>query len=365
MISRSSHVVVVGGGIIGTAVAYVLARSRIRVTLVEPDAFGAHASGKNPGNLNPILNASPSMIPFALDSFRRHLVLAEELAALGCERYALEPVQRILVALDETDCEKLESLSRLFDGREGFSARLLDSKALREREPRLSAEVLLGLLVLGNMSVDSRALTRTLAEGAERLGAELRRGRVRALATTDGRVKAVGLEGDEIPCDAVVLATGPWVAETQAWLGVTLPIEPVKGQMLKMRLPGAPLAYDFSHGAISLYRRGKDEVWVGVTTEKAGPDESLTREGLQILRAGAERIMPEMARATLIEHCASVRPQAPSGLPILGRAPGCENAYVANGGGTKGVLLGPAIAQAIHDLLLTGRTPLSHGFQAV
>ena len=63
MIAPSSHVVVVGGGIIGCAVAFALARSGLRITLVEPDPFGAHASGNNPGNLNPFLNTPPALVP--------------------------------------------------------------------------------------------------------------------------------------------------------------------------------------------------------------------------------------------------------------------------------------------------------------
>jgi glycine oxidase len=89
-----------------------------------------------------------------------------------------------------------------------------------------------------------------------------------------------------------------------------------------------------------------------------GLDETPTEQGRAYLMAGAIQILPDMARASLLEHCASVRPQGPSGLPIVGETPGWDNVYVANGGGIKGVLLSMGIAQAIHDLLLAGRSAL-------
>jgi glycine oxidase len=94
-------------------------------------------------------------------------------------------------------------------------------------------------------------------------------------------------------------------------------------------------------------------------------DETPTSAGREHLLAGAARIFPDMARAILLEHCAAVRPQGPSGLPVVGKAPAWDNVYVANGGGIKGILLCTGIAQAIHDLLLVGSTRLLPEFQAV
>lgn len=358
MIAKSAHVVVIGGGAVGCAAAFTLARSGVRVTLVEPDPFGAHASGKNPGNLNPILNAPPSLVPFALESFRRHLALVDELSRLGCRRYAMEPVQRILLAFDASEERRLLEVTRAFEGQNGFSARPVEPKALRTLEPRLSGDVRSGLLVLGNMSVDARALTGALADGAMRLGAAFVRGRVRDLDTAAGKVTGLRIDGGAVPCDAVVLATGPWVDEPRRWLGFSLPIEPVKGQMLRMRLPGEGLRHDLSHGDIALYRRGDGEIWVGVTKEPGHLDEMPTEDGRAQLMAGAARLLPAMERARLLEHCAAARPQGPAGLPIVCNAPGWDNVLVANGGGIKGILLCTGMAQAVCDLLLLGHTEM-------
>lgn len=355
MNSTPEHVVVVGGGVTGCAVAYRLARAGIRVTLIERDAPGSHASGKNAGNLNPVFMAPPALVPFALESFRLHEVLARELAAAGCPPYAMEPVRRILLAFNDHEAGEFENVARLFEGRAGFSTRLLDTGELHSLEPRISPEAGCGLLMEGNLSVDSRTLVLSLTEGAVKSGATYLRGDVTQMKTSNGRVTTVQTATGEIVCDAVVLATGPWTAGTAQWLGLSLPVKPLKGEMLRMKLPGDGLRFDLTHGPVSLYRRGNDEAWVGVTQEEAGMDETPTEKARDYLLASAVRILPEIVDAELIEHTASLRPMTPDGLPIVMRAEGWENVFVANGGGQKGVLLCTGIAEKIHDLLLTPR----------
>ncbi len=355
MIPKSSRVVVVGGGVVGCAVAFRLAQAGAHVTLIERDSFGLHASGKNAGNLNPIFMAPPSLVPFALESYRLHTTLAGELASLGCAPYAMEPVRRILLAFDETEKEEFENIARLFEARDHFSTRLLDGRELRSMEPRIADEVRAGLLMEGNLSLDGHALTNALADGSARLGATMIRACVKQLKTESRRVIAVQTENGEIACDAIVLATGPWIADTEQWLGLSLPVTALKGQMLRMKLPGEGLHFDITHGMVSLYRRRNNEAWVGVTQEDAGMDETPTDEARHYLQREAARIMPEMAQAELLEHTASLRPMTPAGLPIIEQAVGWENVFVANGGGAKGVLLCTGIASAIRDLILTKR----------
>ncbi len=128
--------------------------------------------------------------------------------------------------------------------------------------------------------------------------------------------------------------------------------------MLRLRLRDRSISHDFTHGLISLYRRGDDEVWVGVTREEAGFDESASASGRRRLIDGAARILPAIRDAEVIEHLAALRPMTRSALPIVGRAPGWSNVYVANGGGIKGVLLGTGVGAAIRDLVVNGTTAL-------
>jgi glycine oxidase len=352
------RVIVVGGGVFGCCAAYQLAKSGACVTLLERDRIGAHASGRNPGNLNPILAGKPELVPLALESFGLHLTLAEELAALGCPSYGLEPVKRVFVAFDADDRNELDDVGRRFSGYAGFTATRLNAAALHSIDPRLSEAAREGLLIEGNKSLDSRVFNPAIAAGAQKAGAKVVSAAVLGLSHRLGVVSTVHTGSGDFPCDALVLATGPWVAETKDWLGIDLPVEPVKGEMLRVRLEGRSITHDFTHGIISLYRRGDDEVWVGVTREQCGFDDSPTGHGRDALIDGAARIMPAIRGAAVIEHLAALRPMTTSGLPIVGRAAGWSNVFVANGGGIKGTLLCTGIGVAIRDLVLTGNTTM-------
>ena len=296
-------------------------------------------------------------MPLALESLRLHVAIAAELAATVAP-YAIEPVRRVLLAFGDEDHAELDDAERIFAEHVGFSTARLDARALQAIDPRLSSAIEEGLLIEGNRSLDSCAFNRALIAGARKADAKVIRADVNGLDARGHVVSAVRSDAGSFACDAVVLATGPWVDETKHWLDLDLGVEPVKGEMLRMRLPPPNITHDLTHGMISLYRRGNDEAWVGVTRERAGFDESPTAEGRRALIEGASRIMPAIREASLVEHVASLRPMALSGLPLVGRAPGWDNVYIANGGGIKGVLLSTGIGAAIRDLVLTGTTTM-------
>jgi glycine oxidase len=353
-------VVIIGAGVFGASAAYHLARAGARITLVERDDFCRHASGRNPGNLNPLLATRSEIVPLALESLHLHLVLAGELAAAGAP-YSIEPVRRVLVAFGDEERAGFDATERLFAPHPAFSTTRLDRCALQRIESRLSGTIEEGLLIEGNRSLDSCTYNRALLAGARKARADVIRANVIGLDTRGITVSAVRTDAGSFVCDAVVLATGPWVVETKSWIDIGLDVEPVKGELLRMRLPAPNITHDLTHGMISLYRRGNDEVWVGVTRESAGFDETPTAEGRRALIEGASRIMPAMREAVLIEHVASLRPMTRSGLPVIGRLPQWNNVFIANGGGIKGVLLSAAVGAAIRDLVLSDTTTLPVG----
>jgi glycine/D-amino acid oxidase-like deaminating enzyme len=356
-IAAKLNVVVIGGGVFGACAAYRLARTGARVTLVERDEPGQHASARNPGNLNPILANKTELIPLALESLQLHRALADELRGAGLQ-YALGPVRRVLVAFDDQDRAELEETERLFARYPGFPTQRLGRRALREVEPRLSDLIVEGLQIDGNESLDSAGFNAALVEGARKAGAKILRATAQSIDSAGHGVSAVETDRGRIECDILVLATGPWVAEVAEWLGFELVVEPVKGELLRMRLGPPTIARDFTHGLISLYRRGADEVWVGVTRERCGFDETPTAGARKALLEGAARLLPAIREAVVREHVASLRPMTATGLPIVGRIPGWDNVLVANGGGIKGVLLSAGIGTAICDLAVAGTTAL-------
>jgi glycine oxidase len=348
----------VGGGVFGCCAAYELVKAGCRVTLVERDGIGTHASGRNPGNLNPLLATPPGLQALALASFRLHETLERELLELGCRSYGVEPVKRVMMCFEDSDEQDLETVAARFTQQPGFAAHWLDRKALHSLDPRLTQDVVSALLLEGSRSLDAYRFNHAVLEAAARLGATRLDAKVLDIARRDGGGYAVRTDKAELECDAAVLATGPWVAETKAWFGVDLPVKPVKGEMLRLRLPGADIACDFTHGLISLYKRGAGEVWVGVTRESCGFDERPSEAARKRLFDGAARIMPAIAGAEMIGQLASIRPMRDNGLPMIGKLLGGEEIFIANGGGIKGILTCTGVGRAIADMVLTGETHL-------
>jgi glycine oxidase len=351
LFSDGRQVAVVGGGVIGCATAYQLARAGLKVTLIERDAIGAHASSRNAGNLNPLHGTQPAQVQFAIEAFHIHAEVGAELAQLGCANYVLSPVKRIFLGCDETDRQQLNETAALFNATKGFSAVWLDNDNLRRIEPCVAQDIEFGVLTEGSLSVDGSDFTRSLAEGAGRLGAAIVHEKALGVVEAGGRVTGIKTGRGIIHCDELVLATGPWVTETNSWLGLDLPIEPVKGELLLMRFPERMPRFDVTWGLTSLYRRRGNEIWIGVTVKSCGFDCTPTLEARELLLARAERIMPCIRRAPVIDHVAALRPVAQSNVPIACRAYGWQNVYIANGGGSKGILLSVGIARRIRDLL--------------
>src|SRR5579862_5232188 len=169
------RVAVVGGGVTGCANAFMLAQAGAQVTLIERDTIAAHASGCNAGNLNPLHGTPAALVPLAMEAMRLHRQVAAELVQLGCERYSLLPAGRIHLGREAQDREDLQAAASLFASTTGFSAAWLDRRQLERIEPRLGEGFGCGVLITGNLSVDSGALARALAEGAVRLGAKVLR----------------------------------------------------------------------------------------------------------------------------------------------------------------------------------------------
>jgi glycine/D-amino acid oxidase-like deaminating enzyme len=353
------HVVVVGGGVVGCATAYQLARAGLTVTLIERDGIAAHASGSNAGNLNPLHATPPALVPFALESFRLHEEIRAELTQLGCAKYVARPVKRIHLGFEEADRTRLDETARLFESNHGFSSAWLDSNDLRRIEPRLSPDARFGLLTEGSLSLDSYDFTHSLADGAVKLGATVLHDAVSGVAACGQQVTGVRTAKGLVACDDMILATGPWVSDTESWLGISLAVEPVKGEILLMRLRQGTPRYDFTWELTTLYRRRENEVWLGITMQKCEFDCRPTAEAKESLLNRAARMMPAIRDARLLDHIAALRPMTPSHQPLAARAEGWQNVYIANGGGSKGVLLSVGIARKIRDLLLCDGRQLS------
>ena len=267
-------------------------------------------------------------------------------------------VSSVRVALDEADVPEMEASFDVFDSADdAFSARWLSAAQLRDLEPRISHDALCALETSGNAALDSYRYTQALARSADTLGAEFRSDTVTGIEAHGGKVTSVLTGNGKIPCGAVVFAAGPWSGEVGRWLGVTVPVEPYKGEMLRMRPRWVPTDRDIQGAGVSLYRRERDQVWIGATEEKKGFDANPSPAAKTTLMSGAEADAGDAGRRSGAAH--GVSEAADPGLAADSReAPGWDNAYLATGAGKKGILLSTGIGKAVSDMVVHGRTDI-------
>jgi glycine oxidase len=353
---------------VGCLSAYYLAQAGVRVAVIEATGIGSQASGNSAGGLNPLHGAGipGPLSALAEESFRLHLRLWRELE--GATQIAFHPrfVKRLFLSFDEVGVTALQNARSIYQMRDGFSAEFLDKADVMRLEPRINPEVLCALYTEGNAAVEPLAYNQAIAEAAVLRGALIRKGRVTNLDVdkSAGMVKRVILEDGQIACGHVVVATGAWSNKSSEWLNVPIPVEPVKGEMLLIDLPGPRVLHDISFGYVSVYCRGADDrVWLGATeTRDQGYNNEPTDEARRVLLEGGIKLMPAIAHAKVVRQTSGLRPVTPDFLPIIGKAPGWGNVYIATGAGKKGTLISAGMGKAISDLITQGRTsmPIEH-----
>ena len=352
-------VAILGGGIVGWAAAYSLSREGIEAVVIDRQEVGAAASGYALGLLNPLVGIGipGPLAAFAGAAFAEHLRLWPRLRAESSVEFHGRMLPHLELALNDADATVLRQAARRWNAEDGFCAQWLEPEEVRKLDARISEDIA-GAALLENVGmVDSRLLTMSLMDAASRYGARAVRDRAHGVVGSNGKVTGVKTTRGEIGCGAVVVAMGPWSGAAGTWLGVDIPVTPLKGQIVRLEGLRPPLEYHVA-GSAAMAQKSDGLLWVASTEEDAGFDLSITRDGRSMLLDRARRVLPSIGGLRVVEQTACLRPRTPDGLPILGRVCGWDNVYAATGAGKKGILLGPAMGMAAVDLV-AGRIPCS------
>lgn len=355
-----ADVVVVGAGIVGAASAYYLAGEGARVTLIEKDAVGSHASGFAFGGLIPVGGDEPDGgQPSTLSDLAQHL--HRELSSTLPGETGIDTEFRLKPSINlATRTEEVAGLRQSYEwlkvSHRGEVRWLESRKELESVEPRLGPSVCAAMYADISAEVEPYKFTLALTQAAESRGARIRHGTVSGLSIERGRLDGVRVGTEMVAAGAVVIAAGPWTQTASEWLGIRIPVEPLKGQILRLRAPGTPLRMLFWWGGDYATTKPDGLVWVGTTEERVGFDDAPTAEARDQIMASAVVALPYLAEAQLVRQTACLRPISADGRPILGNFERVPGVVVATGAGRNGIMLGPAMGRVAADLAL-GKAP--------
>ncbi|HTR04431.1 MAG TPA: glycine oxidase ThiO [Thermoanaerobaculia bacterium] len=355
MTGSRPDVLVVGGGVIGCAIAAELAARGIAATVLERAEPGAEASGAAAGMLTPQTDARARDAFFDLAVESRGLYpewsrgLFEETGVdVGYRKTGLLHVRFEGEASGDPAApfawQRAASLSVIARRREELA---------REAGGRLSPRAADAVFFPDEGVVDPRRLTRAVWIAAERRGASVRTG-----VTVEGfrvdRGRCLGVETSEGPLEAgaVVDAAGAW-AGFGGRMPLPLPVEPVRGQIVELALPPPPLATIVATDDVYVVPRPDGTVLLGSTVERVGFRKEVTAGAVARLVAAAARVMPAIESAAYVRAWSGLRPSTPDGWPVLGRSP-VPGLFFAAGHYRNGILLAPATARLVADVLTGG-----------
>lgn len=375
-----SEVIVVGGGIIGCASAYELARRGAKVTLLERSELAAGASGRNHGLLLSPLD--PVMVPMARETAAAY----DEINHVAPIPLRLDPVPiGFLLAAGDDQAERAAGKGEAEAAAAcGVAIEPLDRAAMAELEPGLAGDLTEGWLLEDARRLDPAALTVSFALMARAHGADVRTHMaIRALLVSDDRVRGVITDEGPFHADAVIVAAGPWTPSLLRSAGLHLPVSGARGWLVHLsspeplvsRLVGRagwhippsaepvlpPRAEEVAEGnpagdtGVLLQPNRDGTILVGGSRQNVVTPEPEDPAVPQRLLQEAIRLAPPLGQATVLGAWWGIRPVTPDGCPFVGAL--ADGLVVATGHGSLGVILGGGTARLLAAALLDEPPP--------
>ncbi|MDQ7011524.1 MAG: glycine oxidase ThiO [Mariprofundaceae bacterium] len=354
------RVMIVGGGIIGCLTAWYLRRLGAVPVIIERGRVGHESSWAGAGILCPI---QPWLYP---DSFTRLVEASLAMypvlndALLEKTGMAIEWLQSgLLVPFFPDDAIRHRQQALDWSRRFGWPVEDLDARFARQCEPALADDVCGALLWPDVGQVRNPRLLQAVRRALDIDGVEIREhAQVIGVDEDDhGRVRGVWLaDHSRVQADAVLLAAGSWSGELAQQIGLSIPVEPVKGQIVLLKSEPGRIRHIIKHDAAYFVPRADGRVLVGASMERVGFRRGNTEVVVRALLTAMARIAPTLRDAEIERQWMGFRPGSPDGLPFLGPVPDRPGLWVATGHYRNGVALAPVTAEIISRWIL-GEAP--------
>lgn len=354
-----SSVVIVGGGIIGSGIAYELAKRGMPVTLIERGRIGGEASWASAGIIS--LPHRPWQFPervelgrISLEAYPALVETLEEMTGIGIDYR--RPGEWV-VAVDEEHALEEDAIAEWQRGL-GLKVEDVPPDEARKLEPTLPETVIRSRFHPGVGSLSVHRLSQALAAAARQLGATvLEETPVGGILREGDRVTGVRLQERDLHADVTLLASGAWTRLLGDTIGVTLPTMPVKGQLIAFaNAPRRPSRVISGHGGY-VRPRPDGTTMVAATEEYKGFDKRITGDGVAWLLGLARTLCPVLLEGEIVETWTGLRPGSETNDPLIGPVPGYDGLWVSAGHFRTGAKEGPGTAILVAEALTTGEIP--------
>ena len=355
----SYDAIVVGGGVVGAAAAYHLVREGVTTLLLDRRDAG-RATDAGAGILSPpFIDADDPLERFEAPAAEHYPLLIDQLRSDNAGDTGYRVCGSLTVAVDQDEVMHLDQIRagarRWRAARDGHTEVTPD--AAQALFPPL-AKVRRAIHCPGSARVDGRLLAGALVRAGSGRGLETREAAVDRLIVARGAVTGVLAAGERIAAGHVVVAAGAWSKELCHGLGIAIPVEPKRGQIAHLELPGAdprdwPIVLTFRGHYMVPWEDSR--VVAGATRETgSGFEPRTTAAGVLEVLAEALRVAPGLASAAIREIRVGLRPATRDGRPILGPAPGIANLLLCTGHGARGLQLGPYSGKVVAGMIARG-----------
>jgi glycine oxidase len=358
---RSYDVIVVGGGIVGSAIAWQLAQSKLRVALLDRQNPGREASWAAAGMLSPAPD-SPSaipLVPLGRASLSLYPQFVSEIEEISGQRAGLRRDGAIEVLFSEDAERQLSTLVALHRGL-GLPTEPLPIDEARKLEPALGREARAAAWMEYEGFVDPRALTEAVLAAAGASGVELLTNeKVTQITGEAGRCNGVTTASDKFGAGQVVLAAGAFSAKIEGF-SPHVAVRPIRGQMVALSNSAVPLRHVLRSERGYLVPReaaSPQRIVAGSTLEDAGFEKRVTPGGLEGIFSAAQELVPALAGAEVLETWCGLRPDTPDHLPLLGPSR-LAGLTIATGHYRNGILLAPITAKLVREWITEQRVSM-------
>jgi glycine/D-amino acid oxidase-like deaminating enzyme len=357
---------VIGAGIVGAATAFELAQRGVDVLLLDRGAVSGGTTGLGEGNVLCSDKEAGAELALTVAGLRLYDAIEERVGpAARIRRKGALIVHRT----DESWAAEPARLERLRAA--GVQARLVDAGQVCAMEPQLTGPVRGASFFPDDLQCDPRGIARALARAVARVETDVT---VQAIEVSGGRVRGLRTRAGPVACGAAVIAAGPWSAALAEAAGVALPLEPRKGQLVRLRaehrddaflrhkvVEAGYLASVASAEAVLQVTTVVETTWegdvlVGSSRERRGFDLTVDEAVSRAMLDRAALLVPALHELPIDAAWAGLRPWLPDHLPAIGASGSVAGLWLATGHEGAGVALGPITGRVIAQLY-TGEAP--------